>query len=168
MGAEWHLGCLACREYAWLGSAKPVKWDGFQLGNRFFAELLALHSRPTCVLLLGVDHTYAWDEGDGWREDLRSRSFWDSEEGVCATCNARLDEATAMIANPWLWFCSTECSRRFVEQGARVWQPAPAAVAGLWVRCTRCDVQTSVGDSFVELAFWLDSHVGCRLAVIRE
>jgi hypothetical protein len=172
MGVEWDIGCLTCREYAWLGSLKPTKWAGFQLGNELLADLLALHANPACVLLLDVDHASGlWtrsDEGsDGWREDLRSLWFGDSDAGVCATCNARLDEAAAVIANPCLWFCNTSCVARFVARGARVWQPAPAAVAGLWVRCTRCDVETSVGESFEDLAYWLAEHIGCRLVAVR-
>jgi hypothetical protein len=103
MGVEWTLACVGCRHFAWLGSMKPYKWNGFQVGDGVVAELLALHSGPDCSLIVSSDArawTPAWAHDDataGWLEDLRSRWFWDSIVSdveplgmICAVCRAPL------------------------------------------------------------------------------
>ena len=44
MGVELHIGCDSCRNWAWLGSAKPHKWQGFQVGNEVVASWLVAHA----------------------------------------------------------------------------------------------------------------------------
>jgi hypothetical protein len=180
MGVEWDLACLGCKEYAWLGSMKPFKWHGFQLGNRVVAELLAVHAAPTCRLILDLDGARSvWGTPDepvpGWRADLRSRHFWDAgDESACAGCRTQLGEGDAQVVGLQLSFCSERCRDTYAARPGLVWRPAPAMHAALHVRCTRCDVEIVVarlavehtaGGPFEELADWFASHVGCELAV---
>ena len=55
MGVEWDMACVGCRSFAWLGSMKPFKWGGFQVGNACFTELLSLHAGPNCGLIVTSD-----------------------------------------------------------------------------------------------------------------
>lgn len=104
MGVDWDLACVTCRQWAWLGSMKPWKWNGFQMGNAFVAELLSLHAEPSCTLMVASDaraFVPPWQHDEaasGWLEDLRSRWFWDSlrshvtpHQMVCGTCEAPLE-----------------------------------------------------------------------------
>lgn len=106
MGVEWSLLCASCREFAWLGSMKPWKWNGFQVDASSVLELLSLHAldppgdrgdREACTLYLDANsarvETFSLDVEDGWLEDLRSRRFWDSvsvstdpPRALCAEC----------------------------------------------------------------------------------
>ncbi len=120
MGVEWTLACTTCRHHAWLGSIKPAKWEGFQVGHRAIAELFARHAWPCsmgdCRLVVVADcdptsmpwlDPRAGEPGadPGWSEDLRSRGVWSSfgtpvksrgEQGswqtpmVCAECGLHL------------------------------------------------------------------------------
>jgi hypothetical protein len=107
MGVEWDLACVTCRQWVWLGSMKPWKWSGFQMGSAFVAEMLSLHATPSCTLIVTSDARAfepPWQHDDaecGWLEDLRSRWFWDSirhdatpPQMVCATCEAPLELST--------------------------------------------------------------------------
>ena len=111
MGVECDLACVTCREWVWLGSMKPWKWSGFQMGNAFVAELLSLHATPSCRLIVTSDaraFVPPWQHDDaesGWLEDLRSRWYWDSVRHdatpprmACATCEAPLDVSTSADA----------------------------------------------------------------------
>jgi hypothetical protein len=104
VGIEWTIGCLGCQQRAHLGSMKPFKWSGFQMGNRFVAEWLALHAMVGCSLIVTRDDLAfdpPWwrdDTAASWLVDLRSRSFFDSfhpaakpPEMVCAACKAPLE-----------------------------------------------------------------------------
>ena len=115
MGMEWTLVCTTCKQHAWLGSVKPMKWEGFQLGNRFAAELFALHAsdgtRECCELLVFNDACFTdvpwadpeFDEfppgWEAWKRDLRCFEFGNSvlpywsDEGqgmVCGQCRRTL------------------------------------------------------------------------------
>jgi hypothetical protein len=79
MGVELEIGCAACHNWMWLGSAKPDKWQGFQVGNEAFAEWLIAHAHHEVL----SDALELWrDDGDqpspwshapsSWREDARS------------------------------------------------------------------------------------------------
>jgi len=140
VGVEWDLACVGCRHFAWLGSVKPYKWGGFQVGNGVVAELLALHTGPDCSLVV-VSDARAWsppwshdDATTGWLEDLRSRWLWDSIVSdvapagmVCAVCRAELSlPATA----------DGDAMRR---QGYRSAGPVPIIVGRyLWFCGTAC------------------------------
>ena len=121
MGVEWDIGCARCRRFIWLGSQKPYKWeDGFQVGAATLRRFLGLHPLAAgCELLLTNDGTaeVPWDEddddasGDSWREDLLSRSFWDSwgEDGqVCAQCGAP-ERPGGLRRSIYLWLCGEAC-----------------------------------------------------------
>lgn len=103
MGTEWDLACVSCRNWVWLGSLKPWKWNGFQMGNRLVAEFFSVHAQAGCSLIVTSDaRTFdpPWEHdapATGWHEDLRSRWFWDSSrldtrppQMVCAACRALL------------------------------------------------------------------------------
>lgn len=114
MGVEWDIGCERCRHFVWLGSQKPYKWAGFQLGDDEVRSFLALHTGDRgCQLRLTNDGTtaVAWEDGapSGWREDILSRSFWDSrsEAGlICAQCEAA---DPGLHKNQLLAFCGEPC-----------------------------------------------------------
>jgi hypothetical protein len=179
MGVEWELACLGCNEYAWLGSLKPFKWHGFQVGNRVVAELLALHTTPTCRLIVDVDGARSvWGHPDdpvaGWRADLRSRHFWESsDEGECAVCRIRIGDADAQVVGLHLWFCSDRCRDTYAARPGCVWRAAPTVRTEIRVTCTRCDTEfvlarpTARGEhskgGFEPLADWFASHIGCPL-----
>jgi hypothetical protein len=119
MGVEWDIGCVRCRRFVWLGSQKPYKWEeGFQIGAATLRRFLGLHPfEAGCELSLANDGTaeVPWDEDDsadsGWREDLLSRSFWDSwgEGGqVCAQCGAP-ELRGGLRRGDYLWLCGEAC-----------------------------------------------------------
>lgn len=165
MGIEWTLACLSCRHHAWLGSAKPAKWCGFQAGNREVAALLALHA-DDCQLVLVSDNRATdtpWldpDSGaprsDGlWRQDLRSRWLWTSHHmehapgrtfWVCARCSVRLrseaDPAAPepLVVSPGLWFCGGECLDAYRADPSLVWRPLPTLGPSthLQLHCLSC------------------------------
>ena len=106
MGVEWDMACVGCRSFAWLGSMKPFKWGGFQVGNACFTELLSLHAGPNCGLIVTSDalaFEVPWEhdsDASGFREDLRSRWFWESIRHdstppamICAACQAEQELA---------------------------------------------------------------------------
>jgi hypothetical protein len=167
MGAEWDLACRTCREYAWLGSVKPFKWDGFQIGNLAAAEIIAQHTHATCELVLDVDHAAdVWSDSGkpllGWRIDVRSHLEYEHSEG-CSSCGAPVGGAVIAISEQ-LQFCSSSCRDNFVTQPHRVWRVVPP-VEQVRVSCLRCnDEHTATVEGFVHLADWMSFHVGHPLS----
>lgn len=148
MGIEIDLGCERCRIFAWLGSRKPEKWRGFQVGNRHVAEFLSLHTDPCRLVLLADTEDRDWDEGAPWREDLRSRSFWSlrTDRWRCGQCDAVLPgEQRAVSIGRHLAFCSRSClqanletppSDGWVVSWPRTYRPARLRPrAPLWLTC---------------------------------
>jgi len=192
MGIELTLCCRTHRHQAWLGSMKPWKWAGYQLGNRWFAELLAAHVGCDLVLVddAGGPETFFWTarwgdpgEEEVWQEDLRSRHCWDSLQAgegpvVCGGCGKPVDEARSLQVGRYLWCCDVDCRSRCLDP-YRVFQPGPGVVP-LRVDCQACAAGVSIapgqlGD-LTEVAEFLDEHRlqattlmgdGCRLRVTR-
>jgi len=127
MGVEWKLGCERCLRFLWLGSQKPLKWRGFQVGDGVVRRFMGLHdSRGGCALTLTNDGCAEppWEDGveSGWREDVLSRTFWDSWSPAgmdCAHCgatgprgaaaNASTEAGSGLRKNQALWFCTASC-----------------------------------------------------------
>lgn len=129
MGVEWDLGCERCLRFLWLGSQKPMKWGGFQVGDGVVRRFMGLHDhRQGCTLRLTNDGCpeAPWEEESGaanqWQEDVLSRSFWDSwtAQGLdCAHCGAKGPRAPAsdtaqasisgLLKNRALWLCGERC-----------------------------------------------------------
>lgn len=142
MGVEWDMACVGCRSFAWLGSMKPFKWSGFQVGNGPFTELLSLHAGPECGLIVTSDalaFEVPWEHDSdacGFREDLRSRWCWESIRHdstppamICAACQAVL----ALPATP------DGASLRESGYRASPGAPAPLIVGRyLWFCGERC------------------------------
>jgi hypothetical protein len=159
-----------------LGSIKPYKWHGFQAGNRHVMDLMLLHT--TCEWAVIRDDTAtdapwldpARDTPDAghWREDLRSRSFWQAlqhgAEPACAACAGRLD--SPLVISPGLSFCSQACLQRFSAHPARIWREPPSfpPTAQIAIACRSCADQQvwgmiSTPDPGAEaLAEWLIEH----------
>ena len=135
MGVEWNIGCIKCKRQIWLGSQKPFKWQGFQIGDKIVKRFLSLHSK--CFnnldgnLLLTNDGTVEvpWEsdsERFEWKEDILSRSFcfdsWHQENIICANCgkelnadeNCRKQDGNSM-KSPFLWFCDKKCFLNYME-----------------------------------------------------
>ena len=127
MGVEWDLGCERCHRFLWLGSQKPLKWRGFQVGDAVVRRFMGLHDRRQgCTLRLTNDGCAEapWEDGaaSGWREDVLSRTFWDSwsAQGLdCAHCGAKGPRTaepgaaptagSGLLKNRALWFCAEAC-----------------------------------------------------------
>jgi hypothetical protein len=135
MGVEWNIGCLKCKNHIWLGSQKPFKWAGFQIGDENVMRFLSLHAccgNPFAGnLLLTNDGTskIPWREENErleWQEDILSRTFcfdsWNGENIICAACSVRLEESEAnriqkgnLKKNQFLWFCNERCFDTYLE-----------------------------------------------------
>lgn len=122
MGNELQLGCLSCKIHLWLGSKKPEKWQGFQLHHPTVKRFLTWHSKPDCELFMSDDYTnnVPWDDHPKeWKEDITSRSYWDSitDKGfVCAECNHLLTNAEDYLSlTPYLAFCNTTCHDTYIR-----------------------------------------------------
>ncbi len=113
MGVETEIGCLGCKKYIWLGSAKSMKWKGFQVGNEYAYHFFKSHSNnENCNLLYVYDDPYEdrlipWDEEssayDEWEEDIVSLTFWDSHSSkglVCGYCENLLVDIDLSILQP--------------------------------------------------------------------
>jgi hypothetical protein len=136
MGVEWELGCERCLRFLWLGSQKPLKWRGFQVGDAVVRRFMGLHDRQGgCTLKLTNDGCASapWEDGahSGWREDVLSRTFWDSwsAEGLdCAHCGATGPRSVApgtspergpgLRKNAALWFCDEPCFAEYCDYQA--------------------------------------------------
>lgn len=137
MGVEWHIGCQKCKIHIWLGSQKPFKWHGFQIGEASVKRFLSLHSAcgnedENGNFLLTNDGTAdaPWDEENtDWRDDILSRYFCFDSLSVnyntnetnldCAHCGKRLEgnEAKGEVKkSEFLWFCDKNCFNKYVEE----------------------------------------------------
>jgi hypothetical protein len=170
---------------------KPFKWSGFQVGNRFVAELLALHSAPACRLMVETDQDLrswgdALEPAEGWRVDLRSHTVPGAprdRELTCRACRRPLregddgpsDAPLAIVAGPKAWFCSAGCREAYAAEPGRVWRPAPL-VSALAIACTACNEEMVVELSpstlehepsgpFEQLADWMSDHLRHPLVV---
>lgn len=184
MGVEWDIGCERCRRYIWLGSQKPNRWLGFQVGDEVVRRFLGLHPAASgCQLRLTNDGTsnVAWEDGvaSGWREDILSRTFWDSSrvDGlVCGHCEAPRPE---LRKNQYLWFCGESCfdgyqTYQAAERDRPIYDSTADALAvadtsELAVACLDCQEFLIVDGSQVEpkvvrdihyLALFLCEHIG--------
>lgn len=165
---------------------KPWKWNGFQVDPSSVLEWLWLHARPSCAIYLCVDDLRARDgitleTDDGWVEDLRSRSFWDSLSTStdpprmhCAHCRRWLATvqrnepallptvAQPIIIGSFLWLCDERCLRDFAAKPGRIYNPTPRYGRDevLTVRCTHCEsaIEANRVDPLV-LADWFTQHV---------
>jgi hypothetical protein len=197
MGVEWSLLCASCREFAWLGSMKPWKWNGFQIDTSSVLELLSLHAlaeragSDRCELFIDVDssrvETFSLEPADGWREDLRSRTFWTSisvstepPRALCAECSRWLAVLTrggepvrqkgaqdAIVIGSALWLCDDRCLRAFASRPGRVFRAAPRRGA-LTLGCRSCASEIIAdGADSLALAEWFTDHLapGCALTV---
>jgi hypothetical protein len=144
VGVEWQVACLTCNEYAWLGSLKPSKWDGFQIGNRIAAEIFAQHTAAACDLIVDADGAVdTWSHRGrprpGWPVDVRSHLESDQPTG-CATCGQlHIDDALAI--GEQLEFCSTRCRDDF-SCPPRIWRIVPSVVE-LASSCRQCNTDYS-------------------------
>jgi hypothetical protein len=184
MGVELELGCARCRAWVWLGSAKPAKWRGFQMGNEFVVEFLAAHAHPCRLMSRRDDADLApWDEHpEDWAEDLRSRGAWGrvvAGEGPqpCAGCGTPLGHApTGIAVNRFVRFCGEACLARRLAGGTEgQWTYARVSAEGRLERseavslaCTPCaelerfllldrSLSASAGEA---MAQWLLEHTG--------
>lgn len=194
MGVEWSLLCASCREFAWLGSMKPWKWNGFQVDTSSVLELLSLHAnsrqnREPCALYLDANSsrvaTYSLDVDDGWSEDLRSRRFWDSvsvatdpPRALCAECSRWLavlprggspqrqrGAERAIVIGSYLWLCDERCLRAFSSRPGRAYRPAPAW-RELVLECRACasEIVADRADTLA-LAEWFTDHLAPECAL---
>lgn len=141
MGVEWHIGCLKCKKFIWLGSQKPFSFKGFQIGNQNVKRFLYLHSEcdknEIGNLLLtsdGIDKTpWISNENTEWKEDILSRSFCfdslkidtinDIKNIICANCGKAIETNKHNIKSKdlllkkgdLLWFCDEDCFDKYVE-----------------------------------------------------
>ena len=177
MGVEWHIGCIKCKRQIWLGSQKPFKWKGFQIGDKIVKRFLSLHSK--CGnnldgnLLLANDGTelVPWESDDEkleWKEDILSRSFcfhsWYQDKITCAECrkelnaeeNCRVKEGNLM-KNTFLWFCDEKCFVNYVESCMKERESfiydstvdhLPLIVGDLFeVGCTKCKTYVAIDNT---------------------
>ena len=137
MGVEWHIGCLKCKRQIWLGSQKPFKWKGFQIGDENIKRFLFLHSvcesKTNGNFLLTNDRTakIPWESDNEkleWQEDILSRSFcfdsWKENHIICANCSKKIKtdkEPTNenLIKSTFLWFCNESCFDNYIEYNRR-------------------------------------------------
>ncbi len=173
MGVEWHIGCIKCKRQIWLGSQKPHKWQGFQIGDEIVKRFLSLHAGCDHLdgnLLLTNDGTVEipWetdDEISGWKEDILSRSFcfdsWHQDTIICASCGKELsrDESLRrqhgnLMKNPLLWFCNEKCFSNYIEstekeRGQLIYDstkdPLPPIIKDLFeIGCTKCKTYIAI------------------------
>ena len=131
MGVEWHIGCLKCKKYIWLGSMKISKWNGFQIGNEVVNQFLSMHTNNihNCKLLIECDNNdyLWWEKPTEWEEDIISRSFWDSysdeDQIKCGQCERLLfttdtaeHERLGIMKNKYLWFCNDICFNDYLKK----------------------------------------------------
>jgi hypothetical protein len=184
-------------EFTWIGSMKPWKWTGFQVDVSSVVDWLALHAQPQCSLLICVDDRrvpdgITLDPADGWREDLRSRSFWNSLSLTttparmhCAHCQHWLGVVTddhsarkldavpePIVIGSFLWLCDQRCLDAFASTEGRVWRPTPKRTAAeiLRLRCLHCDKSVDANRAApLLLADWCTEHLAaeCTLEATR-
>ncbi len=131
MGIESSIGCLKCKKSIWLGSAKPSKWDGFQVGNEIAFRFLSLHShnlKTNCVLCYMHDANFElppWEDEKTekeWEEDINSIYFayssssYSKEGTICGHCKKLLENkdnhqaiSNFIKKNEFLSFCNQSC-----------------------------------------------------------
>jgi hypothetical protein len=168
MGVEWNIGCIKCKRQIWLGSQKPFKWQGFQIGEQSIKRFLYLHSKCENSLagnlLLTNDGALQipWDAEDErfeWQEDILSRSFcfdsWNQSTTICANCKKELEPdknnrkfAGNVMKGEYLWFCDNHCFSNYVEYKRTEREEfiydstedaMPPSIEGLFeIGCTKC------------------------------
>lgn len=180
MGIEWHIGCLKCKRQIWLGSQKPYKWKGFQIGNENAKRFLSLHascgSKENGNFLLTNDGTtkIPWEddaESIEWAEDILSRTFcydsWRNEDIICAHCSEKLDvdeesrlQKGNLMKNQFLWYCNEACFHNYVEfyreeRGRVIYDSTndkiQAFETSLEVTCTICNTSLSIDNQEDEI-----------------
>ena len=174
MGVEWHLGCLKCKRQIWLGSQKPFKWTGFQIGDENVKRFLSIHSlchkNANGNLLLTNDGTtkIPWEDENErfeWEEDILSREFcFDSysQEGLkCANCSKsiKVDEESRklngnLMKSQYLWFCNDTCFDNYLEFNKRDREkfihdstndlPTNLKEYSIEVGCTNCKIYVTI------------------------
>ena len=150
MGVELHIGCDSCRNWAWLGSAKPHKWQGFQVGNEVVASWLVAHAHIDAASSTDLE---LWrDDGPEAPWTLDAKAWTEDERSLGVNAGA----LSADIAQEATW--------SFDQATA------------LWLSCSRCSEKrvavrifkrTAVLEGATELAAWMLQHAApsCALTV---
>lgn len=138
MGVELEIACTACRCWAWLGSAKSIKWKGFQVGNEIVADWLVEHAHkhaaPGWLELWQSDGELPpWEIDPGtWKEDARSLgvTMADRVPGV----TPGLDWEAVQWAKA-LWLMCARCGgeHRVAQIGSHAAQLVDGAAMAEWL-----------------------------------